>query len=213
MNRHPRDDNWDKSSLSEYPTDEIEPETIDITPTSSYEVVVSLYNWLSELYADSNRDGHEHGFYVDSYGNVIGVIDGGETSVDFPNDYRLNRTCMVHTHPKGYPVMSGSDITTALEKMHYRYGSTSILPVTKSEYTFLITLSYFRFGEGPPEATDDPSDIATEYSSIVSSYMSRFDIQHRGTNRSPRSYISDIEDALSGFENTRFRLTHSDVGF
>lgn len=214
VRRHPRDKEWDDTSLTDYPTDSIEPVRIDSIPIDADSIKDSLYNWLQIIYLDTKEDNKEHAFYVDSYGNVIGVIDGTNDNVKFPSDYVPNRLTAVHTHPNGDPLMSVPDVIMGIEEEYEPYSSFSVLPVNKGDVTFLITLTYFAEEYAPKQATSNASHIVDVYGDIAKEYVSMFDSEYNVSEDDIDEAMVEIEDELvSRYSDREFFISYDTVYF
>ena len=117
MKRQKRDVDWTDVELDDLPTEDIEP--VNISPDidaaeidiNARQLYNSLSNWFDETYWRTRETGKEHGFYVDSFGNVIGIIEGTPERLPFPPDTQGVRAMSVHTHTRADPVLSPSDIS------------------------------------------------------------------------------------------------------
>lgn len=116
MKREERYNDWDSTSLSDLPTEDIEPVNISpdrrgtVIPNTARELVPKFKQWIIEIYERTKNTGKEHGFYVDWYGNVIGIVQGTEDRINWPADVKANRVIMFHTHPMGTPALSSTDL-------------------------------------------------------------------------------------------------------
>lgn len=116
MKRQKRDVDWTDVELDDLPTEDIEP--VNISPDrdgaaidrDAKQLYNSLSNWFDETYWRTRETGKEHGFYVDSFGNVIGIIEGTHRKLPLPTDTQGARAMLVHSHPDRDPVLSASDI-------------------------------------------------------------------------------------------------------
>jgi hypothetical protein len=124
MKRQVRYHNWNIIPLSELPTENIDPVNIspDIegvgVPNTAEKLFRIVSDWIAEIYARTEKTGKEHGFYVDFYGNVIGIVQGTDNRLDWPDDLKFNRVIMIHTHPGlSRPAPSDSDLR-AFSAMH-----------------------------------------------------------------------------------------------
>lgn len=116
MKRQQREGDLSTIPLDDLPTEDIEP--VNISPDREFvgidrnarKLYSSLKNWFDEAYRRTKNTGKEHGFYVDIFGNVIGIVEGNEFEVEWPEDIVQARMTLVHTHPTETPVLSPSDI-------------------------------------------------------------------------------------------------------
>lgn len=143
--RVPRDEEWDDTSLDDYPTEDIFPRNITeisringpVIAANAERAVDILGNWIQETAKRTFDTNKEHGFYVDWYGNVIGIIEGDSRKIDFPPDYYDNRIMKFHSHPGTQTSYSGDDIRN-LEFQNIN-GANGIITVPRGQDSFHLT--------------------------------------------------------------------------
>lgn len=135
--RQQRNAPWDMSSLDDYPTENIQPNMLPEDargntelPVTSGRVRKGLFNWNKELIDRTRTTGNEHAYLVDYYGNVLGVIEGGQEEVTFRNDFQKNRVLATHTHPSFQIIPSQEDLSMLIDGMATP-GTTSIITVAE----------------------------------------------------------------------------------
>jgi len=108
------DDIPDRINIDNYKLEQIEPVSVgngSITVPSNVRGVYEKFgNWIDELYRRTKDTGNEHGFYVDIFGNVIGIYEGTENEIEWPEDALEFRFLMVHSHPAESPIFSTTDM-------------------------------------------------------------------------------------------------------
>lgn len=216
MTRVPRNKDWDtRTSLNDYPTDNITPVNIgDELPMTATNISSLVYNWLQNIFRRTKNGGKEYGFYIDSYGNVIGIFEGSKSSISFPADYHANRLLTVHTHLND-PIMSPEDIEVLVEEQFSEFSSKSILPVPEGDETYLITLSTYQEHKAPDNATSDADVIADIHEDIARRYINNIDIGVTfGLDSADISNkMLDLKIALSEYSDKKFELTATQIDF
>jgi hypothetical protein len=117
---------WDDSSLDEdrFKTEMIAPVNVSTYDGGTDEMIITcadafihLQNWILESIKRTMNTNKEHGFYVDSYSNVIGIYEGEQSRIRFPREYVPNYALRFHTHPPsrsyglGIPAHSRGDVS------------------------------------------------------------------------------------------------------
>ena len=135
--RQMRNAPWDMSSLDDYPTENIQPVMLPEDARGNTELPVTaervrkgLFNWNKELIDRTRTTGNEHAYLVDYYGNVLGVIEGGQEDVTFQKDFQKNRVLATHTHPSFQIVPSQEDLSMLIDGIDTP-GTTSIITVAE----------------------------------------------------------------------------------
>lgn len=97
--------NDEEIQLSELPIDNIRP--VNIAENAQVTISISprdiderFNNWIQTIVNRTHSTNKEYGFYVDRIGNIIGVVDGQENEIHWPNDYTGHRWLKFHTHPR-----------------------------------------------------------------------------------------------------------------
>lgn len=90
--------------LSQLPTEDISPNTLSDSsgfeiPMTAGKVYEFVPNWVDAICEETARMDYENAFYIDSYSNLIGIVRGTETQVDYPEEYDHNFVVLCHTHP------------------------------------------------------------------------------------------------------------------
>jgi hypothetical protein len=142
---------WDDSSLDEdrFKTEMIAPVNISTYDGGTDEMIITcadafthLQNWILESIKRTMNTNKEHGFYVDSYSNVIGIFEGEEYIIEFPRDYVGNYVLRFHTHPPGKSTNLGTPVHSRTDVRNMNGEMVSIIcPVpNKPSYTGLLGL-------------------------------------------------------------------------
>jgi hypothetical protein len=142
---------WDDTSLDEdrFKTEMIAPVNISTYDGGTNDMIITcagafghLHNWILESIKRTMNTNKEHGFYVDSYFNVIGIFEGEQSSIQFPTEHIGNYVLRFHTHPPsrsydlGTPAHGRRDISNMNGKI-----TSIVCPVpNKPSYTGLLGL-------------------------------------------------------------------------
>lgn len=145
MKRQERYQDWTTVPLMDLPTEDIEPVNVspDVdgveVPHPARELFFRVQNWVTEIYKRTKDTQEEHGFYIDWYGNVIGIVSGDYNEIMWPRDNIASRIILFHTHPGGAPALSNSDLET-FDSIHDQ-GAQVLITVPDKGYG---SMYYFR---------------------------------------------------------------------
>lgn len=92
----------DRDGLSDLPTEDIDPVRLreqDYSRIKLEHLYRKLSPWINTALERTAKTGKEQAFKIDRSMNVVGMIEGDETSVSWPRDYAEDQLHTFHTHP------------------------------------------------------------------------------------------------------------------
>lgn len=225
MNERWRADD-DEVKLESLPQDNISPVRLtnvkeehhfyDSIPRYASDIANQLGYWIKASVENTLDNRVETAFYVDYYGNIIGLIEGEKKKITYPTDNARNVMCSVHTHTMDYetdgskllPTHSKIDIKECANTAEELGVSTNtVLSAFSSDAIFVNTMTIVDQGEMNPDLFFDmePKSIESELKTEIEKFIdvSDVDVQDEVFE------YSKIDDYVRRLDNLKLGLLGS----
>lgn len=224
----PSEERWrpdfrDQATFNDLPKDDIKPLRLAVKKTEhrfythqprTARNIGKLESWIRAAVRRTTQKDKEHGFYIDYYGNVIGMIEGNKSSISFPSEYYRNLTNKMHTHPPINSTLvpmrpSVADMSKVVERYtsldDINNTSTTILTGFSDSVISIFTLHLFKDESGSKLYLDgiDVSrlQIRSKLKEHASDFYNSSGVSMKYAYTSPLSKLEDVIQIEENLDN------------